>query len=78
MSIHIQAAASACSSKAAHHANDYYLTIVPSEPYRRIIEACVAAEIAEARATIAELRLKVLQLETENQRLQPVYRDVPQ
>ncbi len=69
MSIHIEAAAKACSNKAAHHANDEWLRTIPSEPYRDIIAACVAAEIAEARATIAELRLKVLQLETENQRL---------
>ncbi len=71
MSVHTRAAASACSGQAAHHANDHWLTTIPSDPYHRIIEACVAAETAEARATIAELRLKVLQLETENQRLKP-------
>lgn len=69
MSIHIEAAVRACVTKAVVHANDEWLTTIPSEPYRLIIEACVAAETAEARATIAELRLKVLQLETENQRL---------
>ncbi len=69
MSIHIDAAARACVTKAVVQANDSYLTVIPREPYQRIIEACVAAETAEARATIAELRLKVLQLETENQRL---------
>ncbi len=65
MSIHIDAAARACVTKAVNQANDSWLTTIPREPYQRIIEACVAAETAEARATIAELRLKVLQLETE-------------
>ncbi len=70
MSLHIDAAARAVVQRAANDARETYEPW-DSTRYRSIIEACVAAETAEARATIAELRLKVLQLETENQRLKP-------
>ncbi len=68
MSLHTDAAARAVVQRAANDAQDTY-TRWNSADYRPIIEACVAAETAEARVIIAELRLKVLQLETENQRL---------
>ncbi len=68
MSIHTEAATKAIITQAAHH-SELSTYRFSSDSYRSIVEACTSAETAEARVTIAELRLVNEILRGENQRL---------
>ncbi len=68
VSIHTEAATKAIITQAAYD-SDLPASRFSSDSYRSIVEALAAAETAEARVTIAELRLANEILRGENQRL---------
>lgn len=69
MSLHIASAVKAIVSQAVNDANCSWKTTLRHGDYRPHVEACVAAETAELRCQIAELKLTNHQLTAENVRL---------
>lgn len=69
MSLHIDAAVNAIVTQAVNDANDRLKHTFRNNDYRPYVEACVAAETAELRVKVAELKLANHELRTENVRL---------
>ncbi len=69
MSVHIESALRGILSQAVNDANCRWKSTLRSEDYRPFVESCVAAETAELRCQIAELKLANHEIAAENARL---------
>ena len=71
MSLHIDTALKSIVTQAVTDANNSSCRIF-CDDYRPYVEACVAAETAELRRQVAELKLANYELRAENQRLKGI------